>query len=159
VADFSPTLLRAAVLLLGDRGAAEDAVQTALLRTYSRWRTARRAPQAYSRRVLVNLCHDHRRYERRHPPPAAIDDQSVDVAVSEPFERVAEREALARALDQLPVQQREVVVLRFYLDLSVVETAEVLGVPQGTVKSAAHRGLLALRDHVDIENDQGVPSA
>ena len=145
VAGFSPTLLRAAFLLLRDRGAAEDALQSTLLRTYRRWRHARVAPEAYSQKVLVNVCRDYWRYQRRHPAAESLDEVEIREAATETWERVQERQALEELLGELTRQQREVVVLRFYLDLSVAETAELLGIAEGTVKSSAHRGLAQLR--------------
>ena len=145
VVSFSPTLLRAAFLLVRDRGAAEDAVQSTLLRTYRRWRRARVAPEAYSQKVLVNLCRDYWRYQRRHPAPESLGELEIRDSATESSERLEERHALWQVLGELTPQQREVVVLRFYLDLSVAETAELLGIPEGTVKSCAHRGLAQLR--------------
>jgi RNA polymerase sigma-70 factor (sigma-E family) len=145
VVGFSPTLLRAAFLLLRDRGAAEDALQSTLLRTYRRWRRARVAPEAYSQKVLVNVCRDYWRYQRRHPVTESLDEVELREPVTETWARVEERQALEQLLGELTPQQREVVVLRFYLDLSVAETAELLGIAEGTVKSAAHRGLAQLR--------------
>jgi RNA polymerase sigma-70 factor (sigma-E family) len=157
--EFSPALLRAAYLMLGDRAAAEDAVQSTLLRTYRRWSRARASPAAYSRRALVNICHDHRRHDRRHPqaqlpaegPPLPAGSEAKPDAIEE-------RDALARALAELTSRQRAVVVLRFYLDQSVGETAELLGIPEGTVKSSASRALAHLRDQMSVATN-GVPNA
>jgi RNA polymerase sigma-70 factor (sigma-E family) len=144
-AAFGPTLVRAAYLLLRDRDAADDVVQSTLLRTFRRWRHARSTPEAYSRRVLINVCRDHWRHQRRHPvADPANEDRLIDEGVS-PAEEIDGRLALADALASLPAQQREVLVLRFFLDLSVPETAQVVGVAEGTVKSATHRGLAQLR--------------
>jgi RNA polymerase sigma-70 factor (sigma-E family) len=147
VAGYSPTLLRAASLLLRDRAAAEDAVQTTLLRTFRRWKRAQTAPEAYSQRVLINLCHDHWRHRRRHPEPDPLEHgEQVPAPPVDLTDRVAQRQALEQAMATLTSQQREVLVLRFFLDLSVAETAERLGVAAGTVKSCAHRGLAQLRN-------------
>jgi RNA polymerase sigma-70 factor (sigma-E family) len=150
VAGYSPTLLRAAFLLLRDRAAAEDAVQTTLLRTFRRWKRAQAAPEAYSQRVLINLCHDQWRHRRRHPAPDALDALEHGEQVPAPpvdlTDQVAQRQALEQAMATLTAQQREVLVLRFFLDLSVAETAERLGIAEGTVKSCAHRGLAQLRN-------------
>jgi RNA polymerase sigma factor (sigma-70 family) len=132
--------------LLPDRGAAEDATQSALLRTFRHWDRARRAPEAYSRRVLINLCRNHWRDERRHPIRELADQQEGPVSASlTDVEAVDQRLAIEDALAALPDQQREVLVLRFFLDLAVPQTAELLSLPEGTVKSATHRGLAALR--------------
>jgi len=147
VAAYSPTLLRAALLLLRDRSAAEDVVQSTLLRTFRRWKRARDAPEAYSQRVLINLCHDHWRHRRRHPETDTLEHSAqVPAPGVDLTDRMAQRQALEAGMAGLTTQQREVLVLRYFLDLSVAETAERLGIPEGTVKSAAHRGLAQLRE-------------
>ena len=145
-ATFSPTLVRAAYLLLRDREAAQDAAQTTLMHTFRRWRTARRAPEAYARRVLVNACRKHWRHQRRHPTQLA---EAETLSLPDPVmagERIEQRVVIEAALIELPELHREVVVARFFLDLSVAETAELLRVPAGTVKSATHRALTRLRE-------------
>jgi RNA polymerase sigma-70 factor (sigma-E family) len=155
VAEFSPTLIRAAVLLLGDGGAAEDAVQLTLLRTFKHWRRARFGPEAYSRRVLINVCHDHQRHQRRHPVSELSDEVGQITSDEDEATRIGRRILVESALADLPAQQRETLVVRFFLDLSVSQTADLLGVPEGTVKSATHRGLEALRRAL-IDHDQEV---
>lgn len=145
VAAFSPTLTRVAFLLLGDRDAVEDAVQLALLRTFKHWQRARLGPEAYSRRVLINLCHDHQRHQRRHPVAQLSNEAAGTAAGENESARIDRRVLLESALADLPGQQREILVLRFFLDLSVSQTADLLELPEGTVKSATHRGLEALR--------------
>ena len=147
VAAFSPTLLRAAYLLLRDRDAAEDAVQSTLLRTFRRWGRAESTPEAYSQRVLINVCRDHWRHERRHPIQDSSEQRERPLRwAASPTERVEQRLALEDALAALSAQQRAVLVLRFFLDLSVPQTAQLLEIPEGTVKSATHRGLDKLRE-------------
>ena len=143
---FLPTLLRGAYLLLRDIDLAEDAVQGTMLRVFRHWHDARVAPEAYSRKTLVNVCRDHWRRVGRRPKevheegmPGAMEDPSSFTTVLE------ERAALAQALEALTDVQREVLVLRFFLDFSVAETADLMEVPEGTVKSATHRGLEHLR--------------
>ncbi len=132
-------LVRTAYLLCRDRGHAEDLVQVTLVRTARRWRTARGNPDAYARRVLVNLAHDRRRNLGRRPVEAPLE---IDVATgSEP----ADHEPLVEAVRTLPQGQRAVVVLRFLDGLSVAETADALGCSTGTVKSQTHRALATLR--------------
>ncbi len=140
-----PSLLKGAVLLLGDVDLAEDAVQATLLRVFRRWDQARDAPEAYSRATLVNVCRDHWRRQRRRPREVLTDGAVVSGQDAGFSETTAEREALGQALAALPQVQREVLVLRFFLDLSVAETARLLGLPEGTVKSSASRGLEQLR--------------
>jgi RNA polymerase sigma-70 factor (sigma-E family) len=137
----SDRLLRTAYLLTGDRGHAEDLVQTTLLRTARRWPTARRDPGAYARKVLVNLARDRWRTLRRRPGEAPLE---IDVAVPV-RDGVAERDRLLRAARTLPAGQRAVLVLRYFDDLSVAETAAALGCSEGTVKSQTARALDRLR--------------
>jgi RNA polymerase sigma-70 factor (sigma-E family) len=146
VTAFSPTLVRAAYLLLRDRDAAQDAVQTTLMRTFGRWRVARRTPEAYSRQVLVNVCRNHWRHRNRHPVYAGDERLAQVVDPTPESERVEDRLMLVAALATLTELHREVLVARFFLQLSVAETAELLRVPPGTVKSATHRALARLRE-------------
>lgn len=145
VVEFTPTLLRAAYFLLRDMSLAEDAVQTTVLRTSQRWQRARAAPQAYSRQVLINVCREHWRRQRRLPQETDLSDDLHDHYAVAFSEQVHERSALEGALGELTSPQREVLVLRFFLDLSVEQTATLLKIAPGTVKSATHRGLQQLR--------------
>lgn len=140
-----PVLLRGAYLLLRDIDLAEDVVQATMLRVFRHWRDAREAPEAYSRKALINICRDHWRRQHRLPPEVLGQDVEVEEETPEFSHRMAEREAMTQALDRLPDLQREVLVLRFYFDFSVAQTAEMLDLPEGTVKSATHRGLSELR--------------
>jgi RNA polymerase sigma-70 factor (sigma-E family) len=146
VLDRSAALLRTAFLLTGDRGHAEDLVQVALLRIALKWRNARENPEAYARRVLVNLARDRWRRSRRR-----VAEQAVDALPSAPAvhrdhaDAVVDRALLQRALAALPHRQREVVVLRFFEDLSVADTAVAMGTSEGTVKSYTSRALTQLR--------------
>lgn len=147
-AAFLPSLLKTAYLLLRDIDLAEDAVQGTLLRVFRQWPEARKAPDAYSRVTLVNVCRDHWRRLQSRPKEVHADD-------FEPFTRAeqnavgddgwAERKALDEALAGLGSPQREVMILRYFLELSVSETAAALGIAEGTVKSSTHRGLAQLR--------------
>ncbi|MBC2932643.1 SigE family RNA polymerase sigma factor [Nocardioides sp. zg-1228] len=137
----SDRLLRTAYLLCGDRGHAEDIVQTALLRTARRWPSARREPEAYARRVVVNLAKDRWRALGRRPGEAPLE---ADVAVPV-TDGVADRDQILRAARQLPAGQRAVLVLRYFDDLSVADTAAALGCSTGTVKSQTARALERLR--------------
>jgi len=151
VAECSPRLLRAAYLLLRDVEVAQDVVQTTLLRTFRHWRRAREAAEPYSRRVLINVCNDHWRSQARHPETSLADESvGIDPVVSDP-ECLEDRLTLDALLGELPARQRAALVLRFYLDLSVAETAALLDLPEGTVKSATHRGLARLRELLDSQ--------
>lgn len=140
----SPMLMRAGFLLTGDRGHAEDLTQAALLRVYRRWGSIGDSPDAYAREVLVNLARDRGRALRRRPSEVELGDSS-DVGVADESVRLLERDTLTRAVRQLPRRQREVVVLRFLLDLSVAQTATALGTSEGAVKAYAARALRRLR--------------
>lgn len=141
-----PVLLRGAYLLLRDVDLAEDVVQATMLRVFRHWRDAREAPEAYSRKALINICRDHWRRQHRLPPEVLGEDVDHIEEVAPAFShRLAEREAMTAALDRLQDSQREVLVLRFYFDFSVAQTAEMLDLAEGTVKSATHRGLSELR--------------
>lgn len=144
VAASSDRLLRTAYLLCGDRGHAEDLVQTALLRTARRWRTARQQPEAYTRRVVVNLAKDRWRLLGRRPAETAIED-GLELAAIPVSDGLADRDELLRATRLLPAGQRAVLVLRYFDDLSVEETAATLGCSTGTVKSQTARALTRLR--------------
>lgn len=143
--DTSVLLLRTAYLLLGDRGLAEDAVQISLMRTYQHWRKSSANPVAYSRTVLINLCRDQQRKFRRMrevPTESSFFDRRLQLA---PTDSVLDRHRLGAALRTLSDEQRAVLVLRFFLDMSVSETARVLGIAEGTVKSTTSRALDRLR--------------
>jgi RNA polymerase sigma-70 factor (sigma-E family) len=133
-------LLRFAHLLTGDPHAAADLVQEALEKAGLRWRRIRQqdAPESYVRRSILNAHINHGRRRRRERLVAEAPEQGG--AVAEPRD-----DALWRLLATLPPQQRAVLVLRFYEDLSEAETARVLGCAVGTVKSTASRALAKLR--------------
>lgn len=149
VAEQSARLVRMAYLLTGERGAAEDLLQLTLLRTANRWRAARQAPEAYARRVLVNLVRDRRRRAARRvaerPLEEAIGARIRGVSTDH-AEAVVGRNEVFDALARLPADQREVLVLRFYGDLSVAETAAATGTSEGTVKSRTSRALARMRE-------------
>ena len=144
VAASSPRLLRTALLLTGDRGHAEDLLQLALVKTAAKWAAASEHPEAYARRVLANLATDRWRSLGRRPAESPGLPPEAGVAGHEAA--VLDRDLLLRALRRLPSRQRAVVVLRIWEDLSITETASVLGCSEGHVKSACHRGLATLRE-------------
>lgn len=145
VLDRSTALLRTAVLLVGDRGHAEDILQTALLRLATRWRSVHTAPEAYVRQVLVNLARDRWRRGRRRVREHELTNVEHVTDGRDPADTVADREALRKALAGLPRRQREVVVLRFFADLSVADTAQALRTSEGTVKAHTSRAVARLR--------------
>lgn len=137
-------LLRLAVLLV-DRATAEDVVQDAFARLYGRWRTLRDPERAlpYLRSCVLNGARSqlrHLKVVERHAPAGAPDAASAeDAAMAR-----AEHDAVLVALDALPRRQREVLVLRYYLDLTEADIAETLGISPGSVKQHASRGIAAL---------------
>jgi len=140
VAARSTPLLRTAILLTGDRSEAEDLLQVALLRVARRWSRAAESPDAYTKRVLANLSIDRARHRRRHP------ERLGDVPDLPGHEDLSlDRLTLLDALRQLPPRQRATVVLRYWEDLSVAETASLLNCSVGTVKSNSSKGLSQLR--------------
>jgi RNA polymerase sigma-70 factor (sigma-E family) len=145
VAQRSTRLLRTAFLLCGDRGDAEDLLQGALMRVAPRWDRARLAPDAYTHRVLLNLVRDRHRRAGRRVSEQPLDAHEPDAQVVDHAPSVTERDAILRAVAQLPQRQREVVILRFFADLSVSETAAAIGSSAGTVKTHTSRALSTLR--------------
>ena len=148
----SLALLRTAYALTGDHGHAEDLLQTALLRTARNWRAASAAPEAYARQVLVNLCRDRWRWLRRRPAETVLSDRAGSRGADGLAERIGNQQSIIAALAGLPARQRHVVVLRFLEDLSVAETAGLLGLSQGTVKSYTARALASLRLILDDDS-------
>lgn len=140
----APSLLRMAVLLAGDVDQAEDLLQQTLWRVYSRWADASAHPDAYARVVLANLNHDRHRGSRRRPTTTIV-DLDARAAEHDDIGTFLERDSIMRALQRLPDRQRTTLVLRFWEELSVQETAEVMGCALGTVKSNTSHGLNALR--------------
>jgi RNA polymerase sigma-70 factor (sigma-E family) len=136
-------LRRTAFLLSGDWFLADDLVQEALIRIYVVWPRLKRSSEAgaYARRVLLNLYLDYRRRPWRRESPT---DQVQDRAAAVP-ETVDDRDRLVSALRRVPKRQRAVLVLRFWEDQSVEQTAHALGTSESNVKSQTNRGLAALR--------------
>jgi RNA polymerase sigma factor (sigma-70 family) len=135
--------LRTAVALLGDRSAAEDAVQEAFVQAF-RTLPRKRPEVAFATwlyRCLVWAARTQQR--RRRGGEALLPDLPGHRGMAE-LERAELRLGLVAALAELPREYREVLVLRYYLDLGEGETAIVLGCRRGTVKSRAHRGLRLL---------------
>jgi RNA polymerase sigma-70 factor (sigma-E family) len=148
----STALLRTAYLLVADHGHAEDLLQTALLRALQHWRAARAAPEAYVRQALLNLCRDNWRRARVRPRELPLLAGAENAAALDgPADQVGQRRELVAALAQLPMAQRAVIVLRFVEDLSVAQTAQSLGISEGTVKSYTSRAIAKLRDLLDSD--------
>ncbi|TCO48805.1 SigE family RNA polymerase sigma factor [Actinocrispum wychmicini] len=143
VADAWPRLLRSAWLLTGDWYLAEDLLQTALAKTYPRWRkVAGDHPDGYVRRILLTtyLSLWRRKWRGEIPTAELPDHPGTDEHAASDL-----RSALADVLRGLPRQQRAVLMLRFHCDLTEADTARVLGIGVGTVKSHTARALESLR--------------
>lgn len=152
----STALLRTAVLLTGgDRGQAEDLLQGVLERMFVRWRRIRESPEAYARRALVHAAVNRSRTRRRRPEIPLLDPGAA-VSAADATSSVDERDLLVRALLTLPPRQRAVLVLRYFDDLSEVDTAIALGCSVGTVKSAASRALARLRERLPRDHHLSV---
>ncbi|TCC51879.1 SigE family RNA polymerase sigma factor [Kribbella pittospori] len=146
----SASLRRTAYLVCGDWHRADDVVQDALYKLYRSWSKLDRKgnPLAYARRAVVNAAVDSGRRPWRREVPAS--DLSFDRArLDDHADGHAERDEVLTALGSLAPRQRACVVLRYYEDLSVEQTAQLLGCSEGTVKSQAARGLETLRTAID----------
>ena len=143
-------LVRLSVLLVRDVGTAEEVVQDAFVAVHARWSRLREPEKAlaYLRQAVVNGSRStlrHRAVVARHAaatPPADAPDPTPDTD---------RRAAVLDALRALPDRQREVLALRYYLDLSEADIADTLGISRGAVKSHASRGAAALRTLLEEE--------
>jgi RNA polymerase sigma-70 factor (sigma-E family) len=143
-------LVRLSVLLVRDVGSAEEVVQDSFVAMHGRWRSLQDPDKglAYLRQTVVNRSRSllrHRgvqeRYAAAHPGPDRRDHPGADEDVL-----AGERRAMVLdALGELSERQREVIALRYYLDLSEADIAQTLGISRGAVKSHASRGVTALR--------------
>jgi RNA polymerase sigma-70 factor (ECF subfamily) len=142
-----------ATLILRDGDRAQDAVQEALV---SAWKgmSALRDPDAWDawlHRLTVRACFQAARHERRRElvevhvvPDQVAGAQDVSMALGD-------RDRLERSLALLPIDQRAVIVLHFYVGLPLTVAADVLDIPHGTAKSRLHRGLAAMRSDLHAE--------
>jgi RNA polymerase sigma-70 factor (sigma-E family) len=141
-------LLAAATALAGSRQDGEDLLQAALERVLRKPRQVQGDVEGYLRRVLYNLAADGWRrggtWKQKLLP--VLRAESVTAAAPDPATEVDRRDELVRLLGQLPPRQRAVIVLRYWEQCSETETAALLGCSEGTVKSAASRGLAHLRE-------------
>lgn len=144
LAERGDRLMRTAVLLTGSREAGQDLLQAAIERLLRHWRTLEGDPEAYLRRTLCNLAADGARRRGRLQRKLLLLRAGTPASADATAE-VDLRDALVRLLLQLPPRQRAVLVLRYWEQLTEAETAAALGWPEGTVKSAAARGLRRLR--------------
>jgi len=156
VAARSAALLRTAYLLAGDWSTAEDLLQIALTKTYLAWKRLGEidAVEPYARRVLVNTATSwwRRRWHGERPTEVLPERAAPDG-----HDERLERDALWRHVQKLPARQRAVLVLRFYEDLSEAQTAALLNVSVGTVKSQCSRALASLRQRLSEEDQARLP--
>ncbi|MCM2412853.1 MULTISPECIES: SigE family RNA polymerase sigma factor [unclassified Streptomyces] len=147
-----PVLLRAARSLTANPSDAEDLLQTALTKTYVAWERIEdhRALDGYVRRALLNTRTS--QWRKRKVDEFACDElpEQETTPGPDPAEQQSLHDAMWRAVLKLPDRQRAMVVLRYYEDLSEAQTAEVLGVSIGTVKSAVSRALGKLRQDPEL---------
>ena len=142
-------LVRLSVLLVHDQAAAEDVVQDAFVAMHGKWSRLRDPDKAlaYLRQAVVNRSRSalrHTAVVERHARTSRTSEDAVDG----PSLGGARRDAVRAALLQLSDRQREVLVLRHYLDWSEAQIADALGVSRGSVKAHAHRGSAALRERL-----------
>ncbi|MEU4194939.1 SigE family RNA polymerase sigma factor [Kribbella sp. NPDC026611] len=144
VAQRRTQLRRIAYLVCGDVHKAEDLVQTALMKLYVAWTRVQRSGNvdAYVRRIIVNSGIDESRRPWRREDAGL---EGLDPMAAEGI-AVEDRRALMEALAALPLGQRRVVVLRYFVGLTIEETAADLSLSTGTVKSQSTRALARLND-------------
>jgi RNA polymerase sigma-70 factor (sigma-E family) len=147
-----PSLMRTAYLLTGDRHQAEDLVQTSLAKLYLAWDRVhdRESIDGYVRRILVNENNSlwRRAWKRRE----VATDRLPEAATRDTYDE-GRSSALWDIVQTLPRKARAVVVLRYYEELTEAETADLLGISIGTVKSQTSRALAALRERAPQDLD------
>jgi RNA polymerase sigma-70 factor (sigma-E family) len=153
--EHAVAMIRLALMLTGDRATAEDVVQDAFLGLYRRWPGLRRPGSAlsYLRTSVVNGCRSVHRSQRiawLRRPPQAPPVWSAEAAAIDGEDR---REVL-EALANLPHRQREVLALRFYLDMPDSEIAAILKISRSTVSSTVSRSLAALARQLSPQENQ-----
>jgi RNA polymerase sigma-70 factor (sigma-E family) len=146
-------LVRFGFLLVGDQHRAEDLVQVALLKVFVRWRRVD-DPAAYTRTVMIREASRwrRRRWTGERPDIAA----GAESGTADPSEAIDAAEAVRHALLLLPVDQRAVLVLRYFEQRSEAEIASLLGIAPGTVKSRAARALETLRQTGCLDEDSNL---
>src|SRR5579872_3062181 len=149
-----PVMVRLAYGLTGDQGHAEDVAQAAFTRAYVSWARVRRSgdPEAYVRQIVVN---QNRNRFRKHRVAERLTDSPpesgfVGAVATDATRDYDERSALIAALQRLGPRQRAVIVLRYWMDLTELETAATLNCSVGTVKSQASRALATLRRTTEL---------
>jgi RNA polymerase sigma-70 factor (ECF subfamily) len=150
-------LYAVATLILRDGDRAQDAVQDSLVSAWKDMRALRdpNAWDAWLHRLTVRACYKQARKDRRRteveltalpdPDPVRLNDLSMSIA---------ERDELEHELGRLPIDQRAVMVLHYYADLTLEQAAEILDIPLGTAKSRLNRGLRTLRESMRDESGE-----
>jgi len=146
LAERGSQLMRVAIALAGDRQGGEDLLQAALERVLRKPRQVDTDTEGYLRRVLYNLAADGWRRRSRWREKLSLLRSQAGAEDVDGTAAVDLRDALVRLMRQLPHRQRAVIVLRYWEQRSEAETAVLLGCTEGTVKSAASRGLRRLRE-------------
>jgi len=146
-------LLRLGYCLLGERDAAEDAVQDAFVSLHAHWGRLEDhgAALAYLRSAVLNRCRSRvRDLVRARAPRPWRADRVVEPSSEDHAVRDDEAVRLGAAVRTLPTRQRQVVICRYYLELSERETASLLEISTGTVKRHAHRAVQALATRLEV---------
>ena len=146
VAGRRAALLRTAYLLTGQHADAEDLVQLALVKAAPHWRRICDDPEPYVRKILAREATNRWRRRRWREVSTDVLPESPEGAADP-----TDRELLRQALMRLSPRQRAVVVLRYFDDLTEQQTAEVLGIGLGTVKSHGRDAMARLRELVVLE--------
>ena len=148
----SHALLRTAYLMVGDHQLAQDLLQEALIKTFIAWPRLRDPERvdSYVRRTIVTTAISWRRRRSFHERPVS---SLPDALGADEVESLATHRVLIAHLRGLPPRQRAAIVLRYYEDLSVAQTAEVMGCSEGAVKSHVSVGLGKLRERLGAELD------
>lgn len=149
VAARSSSLLRTAFLLTRDHALAEDLLQTALTKAYLAWSRVDGSPEPYVRKILVNTYASwwRRKWNGERPTDELPERQHDDAKLGESGD-------LWDALGRLPRRQRAVVVLRYFEDVTAAQTADLLGISVGTVKSQTSKALAKLRIDPSLVDDE-----
>ncbi|WP_460365507.1 SigE family RNA polymerase sigma factor [Actinocorallia lasiicapitis] len=154
VRERSASLFRTAYVLTGSRDAADDLVQEALERACRHWRkaSAAQSPEAYVRKILVNLANDRWRRLKRLDLVRGVPERPDP---SDDYGRVDSRSELVQALLELPIGQRTAVVLHYFHDQADTQIAATLGISPATARSNLSRGLAKLRAALTADSVPG----
>jgi RNA polymerase sigma-70 factor (sigma-E family) len=153
----SASLFRTAYLMVGDHQLAQDLLQEALVKTLVAWPRLRDRDNvdAYTRRIIVTTSISWRRRRSFHERPTGA---LPEPAGADPSEAMVTHDAVITALLTVPPRQRAAIVLRYYHDLTEVQTAEVMGCSVGAVKSQVSAGLKRLRASLGRSFEETTPT-